>query len=196
MKLKVVVDEKLKVLTLVRIHPEEFLVPKIWFCGFLKLRTHFRPIWWNQTNIYLRCWVANLQLFFGNKRGAKISKKYSSFGSARIHCLFPPSLITSFKQILSASFFAYLPSTGSSWLSNVFVASRHHPWWASSMMNTIHDGHRPWSIFRRFNFQSSLTVSVVIKFLITIIVHFQQLKLTQRPVLQVGPQASAAPPTC
>ena len=35
MKLKVVEDEKLKVLTCVRTHPEELLAPKIWFSSFL-----------------------------------------------------------------------------------------------------------------------------------------------------------------
>ena len=38
MKLKVVKNEKLKVLTCVRAHPEELLVPKIWFSSVLSTK--------------------------------------------------------------------------------------------------------------------------------------------------------------
>ena len=48
MKLKVVENERLKVLTCVRTHPEELLAPKIWFswfCEHKKARNEFRTIW-------------------------------------------------------------------------------------------------------------------------------------------------------
>ena len=50
MKLTVVKNEKLKVLTCVRTHPEEFVVPKIWFSSFFenkRSRMEFRTIWKN-----------------------------------------------------------------------------------------------------------------------------------------------------
>ena len=50
MKLKVVEDEKLKVLTHVRTHPEELLVPKIWFSLFFeyqKAKMEFLAKWKN-----------------------------------------------------------------------------------------------------------------------------------------------------
>ena len=90
-----------------------------------------------QTHLCLRSWVANLQLFFGNKRGAKIWIKITFFGNARIHCLFPPSLITSFKQNHSASFFAHVLSTRSSCIITVFVTGRPFvkPKWRKSLLH-------------------------------------------------------------
>ena len=45
---------------------------KILAQDLVELQIRIWMIWIHQTNIYLRCWVANLQFFFGNKRGAKI----------------------------------------------------------------------------------------------------------------------------